>query len=399
MDYFIISLWVVFYLCFPALVVYLCRKIKFLGKIGAILLLYFIGVIVGNLVIFRVNNLSEMLFPLQDALTSATIPLAMPLILFSCNFKKWSVKKSLASLLIGVFSVVTVAIIGYFLFKNESGYKDFNKISGMIIGVYTGGTPNLAALKMMLNVDEATFLLMNSFDMIVSFFYLAMLMAVGIKFFRWVLPVDKSVNEKSEYLTDNEPFSAEEQTIIPEDESYRYIFSKNNRKWSVIAIILSIIIAGIGIAVSFAATGRVDMTILILTLTTLAIACSFIPTVRKMVKSYDIGMYLVLVFSLVVASMVDIKSINFHEGLYLFLYIVFAILGSLVLQTILGKIFKIDADTTVITSVALINSPLFVPMIADSMKNKKIIITGVTIGIIGYAIGNYLGVLISGLLG
>lgn len=140
------------------------------------------------------------------------------------------------------------------------------------------------------------------------------------------------------------------------------------------------------------------MLVLMLTLTTLAIAASFIPRVRKAEKSYDAGMYLVLIFSLVVASMVNIREINFQEGIWFLAYIAFAIFGSLVIQMILAKIFKIDADTTIITSVALINSPLFVPMIADCMKNRKVIISGITIGIIGYAIGNYLGVLVAELV-
>ena len=83
------------------------------------------------------------------------------------------------------------------------------------------------------------------------------------------------------------------------------------------------------------------------------------------------------------------------EGAWLLAFIAFVIFGSLTLQVILGKLFKVDADTTVITSVAMINSPLFVPMIADAMKNRRVILTGITIGIIGYALGNYLGVLIA----
>ena len=66
---------------------------------------------------------------------------------------------------------------------------------------------------------------------------------------------------------------------------------------------------------------------------------------------------------------------------------------------LLARLFKVDADTAVITSVAMINSPLFVPMIAESMKNRRIIISGITVGIIGYAVGNYLGVLVARLLG
>ena len=37
-------------------------------------------------------------------------------------------------------------------------------------------------------------------------------------------------------------------------------------------------------------------------------------------------------------------------------------------------------------------------MIAESMKNKKVIITGITVGVIGYAVGNYLGIIVTQLL-
>ena len=36
--------------------------------------------------------------------------------------------------------------------------------------------------------------------------------------------------------------------------------------------------------------------------------------------------------------------------------------------------------------------------IADSMKNRRVILTGISIGIIGYAVGNYLGVLLAQML-
>ena len=59
---------------------------------------------------------------------------------------------------------------------------------------------------------------------------------------------------------------------------------------------------------------------------------------------------------------------------------------------------RIDADTTVICSVSFICSPPFVPMMAAAMKNRRVIVIGLSAGIIGYAAGNYLGFLISQLL-
>jgi uncharacterized membrane protein len=45
--------------------------------------------------------------------------------------------------------------------------------------------------------------------------------------------------------------------------------------------------------------------------------------------------------------------------------------------------------------VALVNSPPFVPMIAAAMGNRDAMVTGLTIGLVGYAVGNYLGVLLA----
>ena len=48
--------------------------------------------------------------------------------------------------------------------------------------------------------------------------------------------------------------------------------------------------------------------------------------------------------------------------------------------------------------VAFINSPPFVPMAAAAMRNKNVIVTGLGAGIVGYAVGNHLGVLMAQLL-
>jgi uncharacterized membrane protein len=69
------------------------------------------------------------------------------------------------------------------------------------------------------------------------------------------------------------------------------------------------------------------------------------------------------------------------------------------IQILLSRILKIDADTTIITSTAMIFSPPFVPVVAGALKNKEIIISGITVGLIGYALGNYLGITISLVLG
>ena len=378
-----------FYFTFPSLIIYLCRKSSVMNKIGEILLLYIVGILISNLVIFPLG-LGDSLKGIQDGLTSVMILLAFPMILFGCDFKSWKLKNAIIALCIGLVSVVIVDIIGFYIFNdNQTG---FEKIAGLLVGVYTGGTPNLASLKIALDVDAETYIFVHTFDMIISFVYLVFLMSFGIKVFRLFL-------RRQDTKTPRPQEESSELKAQGSEQSYSGIFTKKHIPKTLGALGLAILIIGVGMGVSLLISGKVDnMLVLILTMTTLSIAASFMPFVRKMEKSYDAGMYLVLIFSLVVATMVDVTAIDYRAGANIIAYIAFVIFCSLVLSIILSKIFKVDSDTMVITSVALINSPLFVPMIAESMKNKKVIITGIAVGVIGYAVGNYLGIIVSQLL-
>ena len=382
------AMFLLFYLLFPALVVYACKKSTTLNKVGEILLLYGVGILIANLFIFPLG-LNEAIAGLQDTLTSITILLAIPMILFGCDFRHWPLKNAAVALIIGVSAVIVTDIGGYFIFNQGDG--NMKDVASLLVGVYTGGTPNLASIKLALGIDETTYILVNTFDMVISFIYLVFLMSVGIRLFRKLLSTKKVQDEGIEKVELN--------SIIDATHTYEGVFTRQHFGETMTAFGFSLLIVGISMGISFLIAHKIDnMLILIISLTTLSILASFIPGVRKMEKSYDAGMYLVLVFSLVVASMVDVTAIDYRASLGIVGYIAFVIFVSLFLSILSAKIFKVDSDTMVISSVALINSPLFVPMIADSMKNRKVIITGITVGVVGYAIGNYLGILIHGIL-
>ena len=379
------------YLFSPAAVLWLCRRIPFLNKIGPVLLLYLLGIILGNTPI-----VSGETFKLQDLLITIIIPLAIPLMLFSSDFLRWNMKKAILALLSGVVAVVLAIVAGYLIFEPLIG-KDpvigsqMNKIAGMLAGVYTGGTPNLAAIKIMLDVPNETYIMIHSYDMLISLLYLTFVLSAGIGLFRKFLGNNQGKIEKHSVST-------EEGIAETESNPYKGFFKRENLKGVGIAVTLSILIFAIAGGLSMVLPKSIQMVVVILTITTLGIAASFIKKVREIKSSYDSGMYLVYIFSIVVASMANLSKLNIAGGVYLLLYIAFAIFVSLAIQLVLAKIFKIDADTVLISSVSLINSPPFVPLIATAMKNRSVIITGLTVGLVGYAVGNYLGYIISLLL-
>ena len=75
-----------FYLLSPALVLWACNRSKILNKIGPVLLLYILGFLAANL-----NLIPEQYLGLQNTISTVAIPLALPMMLYSCDFKKFSV--------------------------------------------------------------------------------------------------------------------------------------------------------------------------------------------------------------------------------------------------------------------------------------------------------------------
>ena len=104
------------------------------------------------------------------------------MMLFGCTFRLRETKQQLKALLTGLSAVVIAVIGGYLLFGHN--IDEGTKVGGMLTGVYTGGTVNLAALQTMLNAKKDTYILLNSFDMLVSFLYLTFLLTIGIRIFR-----------------------------------------------------------------------------------------------------------------------------------------------------------------------------------------------------------------------
>ncbi len=367
----------IFYFIFPLLIIWLIGKYNFLYKIGSIVLVYIVGITIGN-----INVLPENILATQDIITTITIPLAIPLLIFTFDIKKWMnlAKKTFVSLVITIVSVVLIVVISSFIF--DDGSSEYWKTSGMLVGVYTGGTPNLAAIKTALDVSSETYILTHTFDMIFSSIYLLFLMVFGRKLFGLFLPKYKSYDNIASDI---------------ELKSFDGFFAKSSIMEYLKSLGFAIIIFAIAGGLSLLVTKDYSMLVAILTITTLGIVGSFMPLINKLKKSFDLGMYLILVFSLTVASMADLSKFSF-DSIYLLLNVGFVIFGSIILQLILSKIFKIDTDTTIITSTALICSPPFVPVIAGALRNKEIIFSGLTIGIIGYAIGNYLGIFVAYLL-
>lgn len=372
--YFIAFL-VLFFVLFPVFVIFLETKNKVIQKIGGLLICYGVGILIGN-----IGILPDTVGPIQNMMTTLSIPIAIPLIFFSMDLKKWTrlAKKSSLALVGQILSVSIIAFTGYFIFRNYIG-ADTWKISGMFIGVYTGGTVNLASIQSALQLDQSTYVALHTSDIIVSSIYLLFFISIGQKVYQLFLP-------KFDHHT-----TTDTEIDVKTFNSFEGMLKRENIKGLLFALLIAVLIFGVGGGISFLFPSDYQGVVAILVITSLSIIASFIPTIRKIKYTYQFGQYFILVFCLVVGSMSDFELVINTAPLTL-LFTAYVVVGSMILHILFAKIFKIDADTIIITSTAGINSPPMVPMVASALKNKEIVVTGILTGIIGWMIGNYLGI-------
>ena len=327
----------------------------------------------------------------QEIATSASIPLAIPMMLFSCRFTRKDASTQLKVVISGFLSVAAAVVVGYLLYGKYLPEGD--KIGGIMSGMYTGGMLNAAAIQAIFRVEEQSYIVMCSYDIVISFLYLVFLVAIGYKIFR------RLYGEKGNTtLTASEKAELDRQIAEAKRNPYTGLASKRGLKELANIVGYAVAVAAIAGAIALPFGDDWFMVIFILVLSTLGVVCSFIKPIRRLERSFDIGMYLIYIFSIAMASMADFSELRIADGLNQIMFLTITVFGSLLLHAIFCRVMRVDADSMTVSSVSFINSPPFVPMMVAVLKNKKTLIVGLGAGIVGYALGNHFGVLMAKLL-
>ena len=357
----------------------LARRWRWIDKVSPMAVLYVVGLLVANLTPWLHDS---QLLATNNLVGNICIPLAIPMMLIACSLSNWSTGKALKAFLSGLVAVLVVTIAGFFLFRGQGDPHQFAQVCAVAVGIYTGGIPNMGAIAQGVGMDQTTYLYVTSYDLIITGLYLVFVICFGKPLFRRLLGNGHQPKPATSASTATTP-------------------SPTPFQRHAVPALLALLIAVVSYLLSTLFTDSLSTPMLILILTTLAIAASFLPIVRHVNNdarhrdtqptSFTLGLYFVYLFCFSIANACDVRQMNLVGSLNILWYILFIIFGSLVLQVIFAKLLHLDGDTTLVTSVALINSPPFVPLVAALLNNKEIIVLGITVGLLGYMMGNYLG--------
>ena len=393
----------------PAFILWLTKKVKFLGFIGAIALCYALGIVISVIPIPIDKSTTEMI-------ASIFVAIAIPLILFSFDLIsiKYLAKQTIVSFVLVICSAVVVSIVAFFI-ADAAGLANASQLSGMTTGLYTGGTPNLVAIgSSLLSPDnkESVIAAAQLSDFFVGGVYFLLILTVIKPIYRKILGdktqkatkvADAVVAEQNCDVTAASKTNLAEQSATEQNTAAEYDYKSIPRDKKSIAKLIGVIglaigCLAVGAGLEILINGNLNGSLyIILTVSILGLAFSFVKPIRKVKGSYQIGQYLILIFSLGLSMSIDIYKLAV-EILPTLLFFACSQVAVILLHLILCKIFKIDAGTALITSTAGIYGPPFIAPVANAYGDRELIAPGIICGTLGLAIGTLLGLGIGSLL-
>ncbi|MCO4794143.1 MAG: DUF819 family protein [Bacteriovoracaceae bacterium] len=358
-----IVLQIILFLLLPALFIIGERKYKWMAFFGTVVWSYLAGILMAMFVPQYLNA------GVTNKVVEVSVLLAVPLLLFSLDVKAWlsNTKSTLISFVISIFSICFSSIAFSLILKGND--PDTWKMGGMLVGVYTGGTVNMSAIGKSLNIAEDKFLLINTADIVISSLYMFFVLMVAKRFLALFLPAFEGEKGEEVDFCDNK---------------------KVKKRDYVGSAFIAFGVVGISIGFSLVFMKSLFAPLIILLCTTLGIGLSFLPVVRNNQASYKMGEYLLYIFCIGLGSLCDLNQ-ALTNAPNIFLFVTLVLVFAIVLHFIGAKLFKIDVDTALITNVAAVYGPAFVGPVARVLGNRQIVVSGLTCGLMGYAVGNYLG--------
>jgi uncharacterized membrane protein len=362
---------------------------KWIGTIGTA---YLLGIII-SLVIFGINKLGIDFSVNKDVGeigSHIAISIAIPLLLFSANLqevKKLSktVLKSFGSL---ILSAIIVSTLVFYLYAKNMEYGA--EFSGMAIGLYTGGTPNLNAIGNIFGLTAEAISSANLSDMVIGAIFYVFLLVLC----KPLLSLFLRKRQEDIYIT-----NASEMRNTDELDIAHFQVTKKLLKRILLAFGIAVLGAVLGLVVwiilGMQDGKMIDLLVptMMITVTVLGIIASFNKDIRETPGMNVAGQYGILVFSFALASSLDLLQLSDIIGSTLVLYGAITI-GVFILHTFFSKLLNIDVDCTMVTLTAGLYGPAFVPAITKQIKNDDLTVPGLITGSIGYAIGTFLGMLL-----
>ncbi len=317
--------------------------------------------------------------PAYDFVFGYMVAILIPLFLFQANLRRIFMETSRMALAFMVASLGSVlgTILAFYLVDLGPQSAD---LAGIFTATYIGGSVNYAATIETLNYTNSSMIsAATAVDNLASALFLAMLAVLPA----WNFVAKRFVKIDHTQAPVKEDISIKSETI-----------TSASMAW---ALTVSLVIVAVG-TMTANALGMPSMKYLVITVLTI-IPATFVPALMDRLKgAFEIGTVLAYVFFGAIAAGADIGQLISVAPMLLIFVLVVLSTHSLVTFG-LGAFLKLSLPELIIASNAAVLGATTAPALAAAQGWRDLVTPGVLVGVLGYAIGTFLGVGVARLLG
>lgn len=362
-----------------ALAFLLDRKVPALSRVGASLIAIVLGALLSNFGVVPPDS------PVYDVVGGPVTSLAIAWLLLSVNLADL---KRAGGRMLGAFGLALAgtalgAFVGALLFGPFFG-DDTWRLAGTLTGTYSGGSLNFVAVGRGLELPDRLFAGATAADNVTTGLWLGVVLLLPLWIGRFYPPVPEEEDE------DVTPASADRPDPGATDEpvAAHPFFSRD----PVSTLDLSVLLAtGVLLILASEAMGRwIPQVPSVLWLTTLALVVGHLPVFRTPRGALQLGVLALHFFFVVIgihSRVVEIVAV----GVEVFFYtlVVVGLHGIVVFGV--GRLLRFDVGSLSVASQAAVGGPSTALAVAVSGEWKGLVLPGIIVGLLGYAMGNYLG--------
>lgn len=364
-----------------ALAFWLDHRIPALGKVGASMLALIFGAILSNTGLVPVRS------GVYDAVFGPVTSVAIAWLLLSVNLR--DLRKA-GPRMVGAFGVAVVGtVLGAFAAAAVYGARfgeDTMRMAGALTGTYSGGSVNFVSVGRELGLSGALFAGLNAADAVVTGLWLAACLVLPMWIGRFYAPVRDGDDEIASPRAEAESAAA---TAAESERNARHPYFA--REGLSALSVANLVAAGLILVFVSEWLGEAWPRVpAILWLTTLALALGHSPLFRDARGAMQlgaVGLHFFFVLIGIVSRWSEIAAVGVE--VFLFTLIVVAVHAVFVLGV--GRLLRLDIGTVAVASQAAVGGPSSALAVAISRQWRHLVLPGVVVGLLGYAVGTYFG--------
>lgn len=357
-----------------ALAFWLDRRFAALGKVGASLLAIVFGAVLSNAGLVPVSS------PVYDAVLGPVTSLSIAWLLLSVNLGdlKKAGRRMIGAFGLAVAGTILGAFVAAAVYQARFG-DDTWRLAAAMTGTYSGGSVNFISVGRAAGLSGPLFAGATAADNVVTALWLAITLMMPI-WLRRFYPATASSHSPAP-----PPSAAPDPANRHAHHPY---FASEGLSAARVAALLAV---GLALVLASEQLGRMIPGVpSILWLTTLALALGHTPFFRQAPGAMQlgaVGLHFFFVLIGVLSRFSEIAAVGL-EVLF-FTLIVVGVHGVVVFGV--GKLLRLDMGSIAVASQASVGGPSSALAVAISREWRHLVLPGVIVGLLGYAVGTYLG--------